>query len=126
MAHVAKASATVRHARKCYRVDVPLALAAQLEALIEMHPQQKRSQVLADVLALGLAALAQAHAADSPHPPPPNPDATQAIYLLSGPFSEFRNLAYKHHLALENAANSKGVVAPEAADEYALQSSSEM
>jgi hypothetical protein len=102
----------VRLSRKKYTFQLPLDVAAHLEALCEMHADTRRAQVLADVLALGLAqvtqahteAHAQAHAATraSQAAEWSAPDTKQAIYLLTGPFAEFHKLVRVHHLALEH------------------------
>ena len=115
-----KTAGAVRLSRKKYTFQLPLDVAAHLEALCEMHADTRRAQVLADVLALGLAqvtqahaqAQAKAHAVQSAHQPlgagavpaveGSAPDTKQAIYLLTGPFAEFHKLVRVHHLALEH------------------------
>lgn len=89
-------------ARKRYALRLPLALASRLEALCEMHPQAPRSQLIADLIGLGLAQVERRAQAEAPASAPPfYPDIRQPIYLLTGPFSEFHGLTYKHHLAME-------------------------
>ncbi len=94
-----------RLTRKKYAFRLPLALASRLEALCEMHPHKTRTQVIGDVLGLGLAEVERTRSAPGSGPVdtavPPDPH--QPIYLLYGPFAEFHHLAYKHHLALEKA-----------------------
>ena len=111
-----KTAGAVRLSRKKYTFQLPLDVAAHLEALCEMHADTRRAQVLADVLALGLAQVTQAHtvarAGQAAHQPPgagavpavegSAPDTKQAIYLLTGPFAEFHKLVRVHHLALEH------------------------
>ena len=115
-----KTAGAVRLSRKKYTFQLPLDVAAHLEALCEMHADTRRAQVLADVLALGLAQVTQAHVQDqakaragqAAHQPPgagavpavegSAPDTKQAIYLLTGPFTEFHKLVRVHHLALEH------------------------
>ena len=114
-----KTAGAVRLSRKKYTFQLPLDVAAHLEALCEMHADTRRAQVLADVLALGLAQVTQAHAkahaqahSQAAHPTPgagavpavegSAPDTKQAIYLLTGPFAEFHKLVRVHHLALEH------------------------
>lgn len=114
-----KTAGAVRLSRKKYTFQLPLDVAAHLEALCEMHADTRRAQVLADVLALGLAQVTQAHAkahaqahSQAAHQTPgagavpavegSAPDTKQAIYLLTGPFAEFHKLVRVHHLALEH------------------------
>ena len=114
-----KTAGAVRLSRKKYTFQLPLDVAAQQEALCEMHADTRRAQVLADVLALGLAQVTQAHAkahaqahSQAAHQTPgagavpavegSAPDTKQAIYLLTGPFAEFHKLVRVHHLALEH------------------------
>ena len=114
-----KTAGAVRLSRKKYTFQLPLDVAAHLEALCEMHADTRRAQVLADVLALGLAQVTQAHAkahaqahSQAAHQTPgagavpavegSAPDTKQAIYLLTGPFTEFHKLVRVHHLALEH------------------------
>lgn len=99
-----KTPRTVRLSRKKYTFQLPLDVAARLEALCELHADTRRAQVLADVLALGLTQVAQAHAppASAPAMEVSAPDTSQAIYLLTGPFAEFHKLVRMHHLALEH------------------------
>lgn len=96
--------------QKRYTCQVPLALASRLEALFEMHPQTGRNQVMTDLLALGLAEVARTRAARNGANPAYQPDAQQAIYLLTGPFEAFHGLVQKHHLALESAMNDHPTV----------------
>ena len=103
---------------KKYACRLPLALAARMEALCELHPQKTRSQIMADVLSLGLAAVAQ----DSTHTEPAGfrTDTRQAVYLLTGPFAEFRGLTQKHHLAMEQAQAKDEAPARGPANSYGL------
>ena len=90
----------LRLARKRYTCRLPLELASRLEALCEMHPLKTRTQIMADVLRLGLAEVerARTEAAVAEF----HPDTRQPIYLLTGPFAEFHGLTHKHHLAMEH------------------------
>ncbi len=99
-----KTAGAVRLSRKKYTFQLPLDVAAHLEALCEMHADTRRAQVLADVLALGLAQVTQAHteARAGQAAGWSAPDTKQAIYLLTGPFAEFHKLVRVHHLALEH------------------------
>lgn len=98
-----------RPAQKRYTCQVPLVLAARLEALFEMHPETESSLLLADLLALGLAQVEltrsatplEASAAQPTQPTQPGLHHP-AIYLLTGPFDAFHGLVQKHHLALEH------------------------
>lgn len=109
-----------RAPRKKYTIGLPLALASRLEALCEMHPQTTRTQLIGDLLGLGLAEVERARS--SPNTPPTSqvPDMNQPIYLLTGPFSEFHHLSHQHHLALEHALNQEDAPALPPMDGYAL------
>lgn len=112
-----------RPAQKRYACQVPLALAAQLEALFEMHPEVERSRLLADLLALGLGQVEHTRSGTPlaelavPTARPAQPGLHHpAIYLLTGPFDAFRGLVQKHHLALDRApdgADTPPVSAPD-------------
>lgn len=111
---------TARIPRKKYTLSLPLALASRVEALCEMHPQTTRTQLIGDLLGLGLAEVERARS--SPHDTATSqvPDVNQPVYLLTGPFSEFHHLSYKHHLALEQARDKKDSQAMQAVDGYTL------
>lgn len=106
--------------RKRYALSLPLALAARVEALREMHPKQTRAKLLADLLALGLAQVEQAAARGVAEPGAQVFGGRQPIYLLTGPFSEFHRLVAKHHLAMERAHDPDDSVETPAIDAYAL------
>lgn len=105
---------------KKYTVRLPLALASRLEALCEMHPLTTRSQLIGDLLGLGLAEVERARSGISDTPTVPPPAANPPIYLLTGPFSEFHHLTYKHHLALEHALSKEDAQDLRPIDEYTL------
>lgn len=88
-------------ARGVYACRLPFELASRLEALHDLHPARPRSQLMVDLIALGLSDLERSWSAS---PPEFRADPRQAVYLVSGPFEEFRGLTHKHHLAMENAA----------------------
>ena len=93
---------------KKYSFHAPPALAAQLDALCEMHPHKKPAQVLVDLLALALAEVERrANSAGGPHTPPFQADPSQHVYLLSGPFAEFHGLVRKHHHALTHLVDDE-------------------
>ncbi len=48
------------------------------------------------------------------------PDTTQPIYLPMGPFSEFRGLTHKHHLAMEHELAKDTTEPSFPVDEYTL------
>ena len=110
----------VRLSRKRYALWLPLALASRVEALCEMYPQKSRTQVMSDLLGLGLAQIEQALPAPDPGQPAFQSDIRQPIYLLTGPFSEFHGLARKHHLAMERELAREDPEAIQSADVYAL------
>lgn len=89
-------------ARKRYVCRLPLQLASRLEALREAYPGKKRSQVLEELLRLGLTEVEHAWAGAAAADTAFHPDTRQPIYLPTGPFAEFHSLVQKHHLALEH------------------------
>lgn len=89
-------------ARKRYVCRLPLELASRLEALREAYPGKKRSELLEDLLRLGLAEVERAWAGATASEAAFHPDTRQPIYLPTGPFAEFHSLVHKHHLALEH------------------------
>lgn len=109
-------------ARKRYVCRLPLELASRLEALREGYPGKKRSQLLEELLRLGLNEVehawgASAAAADTAF----HPDTRQPIYLPTGPFAEFHSLVQKHHLALEHKfATADDPQAAYPVDDFAL------
>lgn len=112
-----------RLTRKKYTFRLPLELASRLEALCEMHPSQTRAQLIGDLLGLGLAEVERARSGSGGAQQAQPPDLNQPIYLLTGPFSEFHHLTYKHHLALEQAQDKKSAALAPPVDEYRLDES---
>lgn len=92
-----------RLTRKRYAFRLPVALAARIEALCEMHPETSRSQLISDLLALGVAEVERTRGHQHSALPGAVTEMTSPIYLLSGPFVEFHGLTRKHHLAMEHA-----------------------
>lgn len=110
----------VRPARKRYSFRLPIELASKLEALCEMHPQKTRTQLVGDLLGLGLAEVERVRSGVATGLDGFHPDTRQPIYLLTGPFAEFHGLTYKHHLAMEHEL-AKDVTEPSyPIDEYTL------
>lgn len=108
-------------ARKRYVCRLPLQLASRLEALREAYPGKTRSQLLEELLRLGLTEVEHAWAGDTAADATFHPDTRQPIYLPTGPFAEFHKLVQKHHLALEHEfpmADDPQVEYP--VDDYAL------
>lgn len=110
---------TARTGQKHYTCQVPLALAARLEALLDLHPEKQRSQLMADLLALGLEQVERTRSGLTVAEPEPLPDAHASIYLLTGPFDAFHGLVHKHHLALECALDEADTP-PGSAQDYRL------
>lgn len=110
----------MRLARKKYACRLPLELASRLEALCEMHPQKTRSQIMGDLLGLGLAEVERAGSATAVAQSGFQPDTRQPIYLLNGPFAEFHGLIHKHHLALEHELTKDDPQASYPVDDYTL------
>lgn len=106
--------------RRLLTLRLPLPLAARLEALSEIHPHKSRSELIEDLLSLGLEQVERAAAQAHPGSAEFYPDTSRHIYLLNGPFSEFHGLIYKHHLALEREQENELPEAPYAADAYRL------
>jgi hypothetical protein len=92
----------LRLARKRYTFRLPVPVASRFEALCEMHPQKSRTQLMGDLLDLGLAAVEKAASPPATTSMEFHPDTRRSIYLLTGPFAEFRGLSRKHHQALEH------------------------
>jgi hypothetical protein len=111
---------SLRLTRKRYACRLPLELASRLEALCEMHPGKTRTQLMGDLLALGLAEVERAWSGRHAGVAGFQTDTRQPIYLLTGPFAEFHGLIYKHHLAMEHelAQDEPQVASP--IDGYAL------
>lgn len=106
--------------RKRYSFRLPVALVVKIEALCEMHPNKKRSQILTDLMTLGLEQVEHAAFNNQQEPAEVQPDTRQHVYLLTGPFSAFHGLVYKHHLALEHEQTIDQSEPIPAIDEYAF------
>jgi len=115
-----KREKSLRLARKRYSCRLPLALASRLEALCEMHPQKTRTQLLTDLLDLGLAEVERASSGAAAGLAGFQPDTRQPVYLLTGPFSEFHDLIHKHHLAMEHELDKDEPEASYPMDDYTL------
>ncbi len=101
-----------RRTRKRYLLRLPIALAARLEALCELHPEMGRDQIFEELVGMGLTEL-ERHAPRAIEVGSDfEPDLRAPVYLLSGPFAEFRDLVRKHHYALEQEL-SKVEVGPD-------------
>jgi hypothetical protein len=92
---------------KKYSLSLPLPLASRIEALCEMHPHSPRTKIMSDLLHLGLMQVERAASHTGTEAIPYQPDTTQAVYLLNGPFDEFHGLIRKHHLAMEHAMDGE-------------------
>ena len=90
-----------RVAVKRYSLRLPLRIAAPLEALCELHPSRKRGQIITDLLALALEQLERPAPGATIPESGFQPDLRQHVYLLGGPFAEFRGLVQKHHRSME-------------------------
>jgi hypothetical protein len=107
-------------ARTRYACQLPVPLASRLEALCDMHPEKTRSQVMADVIGLGLAEIERVAAGAVVAVASFHPDTRQSIYLLTGPFSEFHGLTSKHHLAIERKSTPGDADEKAPIDDYSL------
>lgn len=81
---------------------LPLPLAARLAAWCEMHPQRRRSEVIAELIEAGLSQAERAWSGAGGSAVGTGADLAQPIYLPTGPFAGFRDLVRKHHLRLEH------------------------
>ncbi len=92
--------ASERPAQRSYSFKLPRSLADRLEALLGLHPPKSRVRIMGDLLRLGMDEF-ERQSASAPVVAGVQSDATQPVYLPSEPFSEFRRLNYRHHLAME-------------------------
>ena len=95
--------AHTERSRQVYRLSLPLALAARLAALGELHPQKSQEALLTDLVALGLEAVERQWPGRPEQFSDFHPDARLPVYLVTGPFAAFHGLTHKHHLAMERA-----------------------
>lgn len=110
----------MRLARKKYSFRLPIELASRLEALCEMHPQKTRTQLIGDLLDLGLVEAQRVWAGAGGGLTGFHPDTRQPVYLLTGPFAEFRGLTYKHHLSMERELGHDDPQVSYPVDDYTL------
>lgn len=85
-----------------------------------MHPQKTRTQLLTDLLDLGLAEVERASSGVAAGLTGFQPDTRQPVYLLTGPFSEFHDLIHKHHLAMEHELDKDEPETSYPMDDYKL------
>ncbi len=112
-----------RTASKRYSLRLPVGVAAPLEALCELHPAKKRSQIIADLLALALERIEHpVHGTTGPESGF-QADVRQHVYLLSGPFAEFRGLVQKHHRSIERQLGNVREEDEMPTDNYSLDAS---
>ncbi len=109
-----------RLARKRYSFRLPIDLASRVEALCEMHPQKTRTQLIGDLLDLGLVEAQRVWSGAATGMAGFHPDTRQPVYLLTGPFAEFRGLTYKHHLTLESELGNDDPQVSYPPDDYRL------
>jgi hypothetical protein len=95
--------AQAAQAHQVYRLSLPLALAARLAALGELHPHKTPEALLTDLVALGLSEIERQWPGRPEQSPDFHPDTRLPVYLVTGPFAAFHGLMHKHHLALEQA-----------------------
>jgi len=99
---------------------LPIGLAARLEALCEMHEQKSRTEILTDLLTLGLSQIEKAAPPPSSPDPAAQPSGQTPVYLLSGPFAEFHHLVIKHHRRMERELAGEDLDLPATPDPYDL------
>lgn len=101
-------------------LELPLAMAAQLAALQDLHKGKSAHQIVIDLISLGLDQI-EAVARRSPKLSETMQDAGQiAVYLLNGPFAEFHHLVVKHHRRMEREAAGDDMEPGAARDPYDL------
>ncbi len=112
--------AHTERSRQVYRLSLPLALAARLAALGELHPQKSQEALLTDLVALGLEAVERQWPGRPEQSSDFHPDARLPVYLVTGPFAAFHGLTHKHHLAMERALAQEDPQAKGPQSDYAL------
>ena len=120
---VQRAQRPRRAASKRYSLRLPVGVAAPLEALCELHPARKRSQIIADLLALALERIAHSSPGAAGPQSGFQADVRQHVYLLSGPFAEFRGLVQKHHRSIERQLGNVREEDEMPTDNYSLDAS---
>lgn len=120
---VQRAHRKPRTASKRYSLRLPVGVAAPLEALCELHPARKRSQIIADLLALALERIAHSSPGAAGPQSGFQADVRQHVYLLSGPFAEFRGLVQKHHRSIERQLGNVREEDEMPTDNYSLDAS---
>ena len=115
--------AHTERSRQVYRLSLPLALAARLAALGELHPQKSQEALLTDLVALGLEAVERQWPGRPEQSSDFHPDARLPVYLVTGPFAAFHGLTHKHHLAMERALAQEDPQAKGPQSDYALDDS---
>ena len=110
-------------APKVYSLSLPLALAARLAALGELHPHKSQEALLTDLVALGLEAVERQWPGRPEQSSDFHPDARLPVYLVTGPFAAFHGLTHKHHLAMERVLAQEDPQAKGPQSDYALDDS---
>lgn len=99
---------------------LPIGLAARLAALCEMHKQKSRTEILTDLITLGLSQVEKAAPPRSGSDQTTPQSAQTPVYLLSGPFAEFHHLVVKHHRRMERELAGEDLELPALPDPYDL------
>lgn len=102
------------------RYTLPAHIATRVEVLCTLHPHKKPQEIIRDLLELALTHIECAAAQRSGLPAEMPHGQHQHIYLLRGPFAEFHGLNYKHHHAMEKAADREESEHSISPDVYAL------
>lgn len=101
-------------------LELPLSTAAKLAALQEIHRNKSLHQILLDLISLGLARVeAAVNSPDLLLEAEPDP-RHEPVYLLMGPFAEFRHLIVKHHRRMEREASADEAEPTTSIDPYDL------
>lgn len=109
-----------RLAPRRHSLRLPVAVEARLAAWCEMHPDKTCSEHVAELLAAALAQAERALPKVKGGIVDRRADTQRPVYLLTGPFAEFRGLVNKHHLRIEHELNHEAPEAPYPAVEYLL------
>jgi len=117
---VARRKAGARLAPRRHSLRLPVAVEARLAAWCEMHPEKTRSEHVAALLATALAEAERTLPKVKGGIVDRRADTQRPVYLLTGPFAEFRGLVNKHHLRIEHELNHEAPEAPYPAEEYLL------
>ena len=105
---------------KRYSFRPELEVASRLDALCALHPRTARHRLLVELISLGLIEFERTRIPSNRDRTDFHSDPGRKIYLPTGPFSEFRGLLHKHHLALEHELAKDDAQARPIENDYTL------